>query len=69
MFGYLCLGTRFVNETRVTELVQAGTQANQFACAIDRAGNITNFTENRAGKSFFFSETQKRLVLKFLCLS
>ena len=40
-------------------LVQSGTLANQFASAIDFAGNITNFTENRAGKSFFFSEDSK----------
>ena len=46
--------SRLVNETRAIALVQAGTQANQFASAIDRADNITNFTENRAGKSFFF---------------
>ena len=53
---------RLVNETRAIALVEAGTQANQFASAIDRVSNIT-FTENRAGKSFFFLKTQKRLVL------
>ena len=53
---------RLVNETRAIALVEAGTQANQFASAIDRVSNIT-FTENRAGKSFFFLITQKRLVL------
>ena len=53
-----------VSETGAIALEQAGAQANQFASTIDCAGNITNFTENRAGK-----ETQKRLVLKFLCLS
>ena len=41
--------------------MQAGTQANQFASAIDSAGNITNFTENRAGKSFFFSQDSKEI--------
>ena len=50
---------RLVNETRAITLVQAGTQANQFASVIDCAGNITNFTENHAGKSFFFSEDSK----------
>ena len=30
-------------------------QANHFAGAIDSAGNITNFTENRAGKRFLLS--------------
>ena len=33
---------------------KAGMQANQFASMIDRTGNITNFTKNCAGKSFFF---------------
>ena len=60
--------TRLANETHAITFVQAGTQANQFASAIDRTGNITNFTENRSGKSFFFSETQKRLAVKLLCL-
>ena len=50
---------RLVNETRVIALLQAGTQANQFAGAIDCAGNIVNFTENGAGKSFFFPESSK----------
>ena len=50
---------RLVNETHAIALVQAGTQTNQFASANDCAGNITNFTENRAGKSFFFSEDLK----------
>ena len=47
---------RLVNETCAIVLVQAGTQANQFASAIDCTGKITNFTENHAGKSVFFSE-------------
>ena len=50
---------RFVNETRAIALLQAGTQANHLTKANDYAGNITNFTENRAGKSFFFSEDSK----------
>ena len=58
-----------VNETRTIALMKAGAQANQFASAIDRASNITNFTENRACKFPFFLKTQNRLVLKFLCLS
>ena len=54
--GYII---RLVNETRAITLVQAGPQANQVASAIDRAGSVTNFTENRAGKSFFFSEVSR----------
>ena len=52
---------RLVSETCTIMLVQAGMQANQFASTIDCAGNITNFTENRAGKSFFFSEDLKEI--------
>ena len=55
-FAFKC---RLVNETRAIALVQTGTQANQLASAIDRTGNITNFTENRASKSFFFSQGSK----------
>ena len=44
---------RLVNETRATALVQAATEANQCASAIDRVDNITNCTETRAGESFF----------------
>ena len=50
---------RLASETRAIALVRAGTQANQFASAIDCAGNITNFTRNHAGKSSFFSEDSK----------
>ena len=50
---------RLVNETHAIALVQAGMRANQFASVIDHAGNITNFTENRTGKSFFFSPDSK----------
>ena len=62
-FTFKC---RLVNETRVVALVEASMQADQLsiaidlASAIDRAGNITNFTKNRASKSFFFIKTQKR---------
>ena len=52
--------TSLVNETRMIALVQAGMQANQFTNAIDRTGSITNFTENRAGKSFLFSRDSKK---------
>ena len=41
--------------------MQAGKQANQLACTIDCAGNITNFTANCASKSFFFSEDSKEM--------
>ena len=59
-FAFKC---GLVNETRAIALMQAGTQTNQLTSAIDRAGSITNFTENRASKSFFFLKTQKRHVL------
>ena len=49
----LAFKCRLVNETRAIALMQAGTQANHLASAIDRAGNITNFTENHACKLFF----------------
>ena len=45
------LQPKLANETHSIAVVQAGTQANQFARAIDRAGNITNFTKNHAHKS------------------
>ena len=50
---------RLVNETRTIVLAQAGMQANQFASVIDHADNITNFTENHTGKSFFFPQDSK----------
>ena len=52
-----------VSETHTIGLEQAGKQANQLASAIDRAGNITNFTANCASESFFFLKTQKRRVI------
>ena len=64
-FAFKC---RLVNETRAIALVQAGTQADQLASAIDRVGNIINFTKNRARKSFFFSQDLKEtfsLILPF----
>ena len=64
-FAFKC---RLVNETRAIALVQAGTQADQLASAIDRVGNIINFTKNRARKSFFFSQDLKEtfsLILHF----
>ena len=65
-FAFKCRSalTLLVNETQAIVLVQAGTQANQIASAIDCAGNITNFTENFAlAKVSFFFKTQKRHVL------
>ena len=53
------LKCRLVSKTCAIALAQAGMQANQLVSAIDRAGNITNFTENRASKSFFFSLDSK----------
>ena len=50
-FAFKC---SLVNETHVIALVQAGMQANQLAGTIDCAGNITNFTDNRASKFLFF---------------
>ena len=64
-FAFKC---RLVNQTRAIALVQAGTQADQLASAIDRVGNIINFTKNRARKSFFFSQDLKEtfsLILPF----
>ena len=58
-FAFKC---RLFNEARAIALVQTGTQATQLTTAINRAGNITNFTKNRASKSFFFAKTQKRRV-------
>ena len=50
---------KLVNETCAITLAQAGTQANQFTSTINRIGNITNFTKNRAGRSFIFSQDSK----------
>ena len=59
---------RLVNETCAILLVQAGMQENQFASAIDCTGNITNFTENRASRSSFFSEDSKE-TFPLICVS
>ena len=56
-----------VSETYAIALVQAGMQANHFARAIDRAGNITNFIENCAGESFLFFLKQKGHFLLNFC--
>ena len=48
-------------DTLEDTIVQAGMLANQFASAIDCAGNITNFTKNGTSKSFFFSEDSKEI--------
>ena len=45
---------RLVNGTHAIVLVQAGMQANQLTRAIDHTSNITDFTKNHTGKSFFF---------------
>ena len=55
-FAFKC---RLVNETRAIAIVQASTETNQLTSAIDRAGSTTNFTENCASKSFFFSRNSK----------
>ena len=47
---YFSISVTLVNETM---------QANQFACIIHCAGNITNFTENHAGKSFFSQDSKE----------
>ena len=45
--------------------MQVGTQANQFASTINRAGNITNFTENRANSiSTIFMEDICNIILQ-----
>ena len=63
------ISVRLANETRTIVILQAGMQANQFASAIDCAGNMAIFTKNCCGKISFFLKTQKRLGLKFFCLS
>ena len=65
---YITPETGFSLRPAQSHLCKADTQADQFASVIGGAGNITNVTGNRAGKSFFFLKTQKRLVLTFLCL-
>ena len=60
---------RLVNETRTIVLAQAGMQANQFACVIDHTGNITNFTENHTGKSFFFPQDSRLKNYVLVCKS
>ena len=55
----------FVNETRAIAIVRAGMQANQLVRASDRAGNITNFTENGASKSFFCQYSTEKCSLIF----
>ena len=56
---YQSLIIRLVKKTRTIALVQAGMQADQFARSIDCSGNITHFTENHTGRSFFFTEDSK----------
>ena len=63
---YLYVKNRLINETRVVALVQAGTQANQFASSIACAGNKTNFTKNRTGKSFFSQDSKETSYLIFV---
>ena len=47
-------------------LQQAVTQVNQSVSTMDRPGNITNFTKNCAGRSFFFlSRLKGELFLNF----
>ena len=58
---------RLVSETCTIALMQADRQVNQFASGIDHAGNITNFTENRAGKSFFSQDSDETYSLIFVC--
>ena len=54
---------RLVIETCTIALVQAGTQANQFASTIDRAGKL--YQKSCRQKFLFFLKTQKNLVLIF----
>ena len=55
-FAFKC---RLVNETCAFAIVQAGTQTNQLASAIDHAGNITNFTKKWCKQKFIFSQDSK----------
>ena len=64
-FAFKC---RLVNQICAIALVQAGTQVNQLASAIDCAGNITNFTKNCTSKSFFFFSRFKRDVSFNFCV-
>ena len=61
---YAQFWNKLVSETCAIALVQADTQVNQFASGTDRAGNITNFTENRAGK-VFSSRLKRNLFFNF----
>ena len=62
------INCRLVSDTCAIALVQAGMQANRLASTIDCAGNITNFTENHANKSFFFSQDSKEMCsIIFVC--
>ena len=55
-FAFKCI---IVSETLAMAIMQAGTQANQLVSAINRTGNITNFTENGTSKSLFFPQDSK----------
>ena len=46
--------SRLGNETCAIVLVQTGTQANQLASAIDRAGNNKFYRKSRKQKFLFF---------------
>ena len=61
----LAFECRLVNKTCAIALMQASTQANHLARSIDRAGNITNFTENHASKFFFFSILKRDVFFNF----
>ena len=57
---------QLVNETRAIAIAKAGTQANQFASAIDHAGSKTNFYRKSHRQKFcFFSRLKRDLLLNF----
>ena len=58
----LAFKCRLVNET---SRVQAGTQANQLASAIDRAGNKKFYRKSRRRKFLFFSRLKKDVFFNF----
>ena len=62
-FAFKCM---LANETRAIVLVQAGTQANQLASAIDCASDITNFIEIVRAKVSFFQDSKETCSLIFV---
>ena len=62
----LAFKCRLANETGAIVLVQAGTQANQLAGAIDCASDITNLLKIVQAKVSFFQDSKKTCSLIFV---